>query len=99
MDNKLFQRAEMFASYATADVLFIVNPFNDGIDYWFLSFGFTPANPSNHIHVNELTKGKCLNTMMNNNSQYDQQLFLTQLEQIDKSSLVFPQSVKWVKIR
>jgi len=99
MDNRLFERAQMFATYASTDVLFISDPFSDGVDYWFMANNFVPANPSNHIHVNELSQGKCINQMMKNNIQFDQQLFLTQLDTIDKSKLIFPQTVKWLKIR
>ena len=96
--NKL-SRAEMFSTFANLPVLYLRDPFQDGMDYWFLAQNFKEADPSSHIHFNEMSNGKDITPIMNNANQYDQQLFLTQLTQIGKSNISFPQSVQWIKIR
>lgn len=89
----------MFATYASLPILFLRNPFQDGQDYWFLAQDFREANPSNHIHFNELGNGKDITSLMTNTNEYDQQLFLTQLTQIGRSCISFSESVQWLKIR
>lgn len=98
MINKL-QRAEMFVTYSNTPILYLNNLFGDGSDFWFLANNFKEANPSNHIHMNELVDGRDITFLMNNANQYDQQLFLSQLAQISRSNLTFPQTVSWIKIK
>jgi len=98
-NNYNFDRAEMFATFCNAPILQIQNLMGDGVDRWFVANNFAPANPSNHIHVNELIEGKDITFLLENKMAYDQQMFLTQLDAVGKSRLTFPQSVRWLKIR
>jgi hypothetical protein len=97
--NYNFDRAEMFASFSGKPILQIQNLMGDGVDRWFVASNFIPANPSNHIHINELTEGQDITKLLMSRIAFDQQLFLTQLDGIGKSRLTFPQSIKWLKIR
>lgn len=100
MNNSLllFERAKMFSALSGTQIIFVENMLGDGNHFWFICPEFTPSNPSNHIHYNELIRAKCINTMMMNNNQYDKDLFNTQLENIIPSRIIFPSFVKWLKI-
>lgn len=97
--NYNFDRAEMFASFCSSSILQIQDMLGDGVDRWFVAANFIPANPSNHVHINELVDGKDITTMVLSRIVMDQQLFLTQLDGIGKSRLTFPPTIKWLKIR
>lgn len=97
--NYNFNRAEMFSAFCNAPILQIQNLMGDGADRWFVANNFIPANPSNHIHINELVEGKDITTLILSRVTMDQQLFLTQLDGISKSRLIFPPTIKWLKIR
>lgn len=100
MKKNFLGRAEKFAYFAGKPILYIYNPFNehnDHTDYWFVVNDWRPANPSSHIHYNEI-KGYCINDIMNHTDEYDQVIFNTKLNDIDISSMKFDIKKSWVII-
>ena len=93
------KRAELFAKFSEKPILFIHDLFEDGVGYWFVCNSFTEANPSNHIHYNNLVSGVCINDQMTSPQEFDQQMFLTKLSEISPSSLMFHNNIKWIKIK
>jgi hypothetical protein len=71
----------------------------DGVDHWFVALDFTPANPSNHIHVNELRAGKLIDEKMLAPGEVDSQSFVTWLETIDRITILFPPNISWAIIK
>ena len=99
MNPTMLNRAELFAIFSESPILFLEDLFGDKTNYWFICNDFSEANPSNHIHHNELRRGKCINTLMSSTQVFDKQMFSTKLEEITVSSIVFSKDVKWIKIR
>jgi len=99
MMNSILQRAELYATFTEKPVLYVHNLFGDGVDYWFICYDFSPANPSNHIYNNELRNGKCINDMMNMPQELDNVMLNTKLEEINRTYITFTNNVSWIKIK
>ena len=93
------KRAELFATFVEKPILYIYDMFEDGVGYWFVCNSFTEANPSNHIHYNNLISGICINDLMNIPQEMDKQMFITKLSEIRSSSIMFHNGIKWLKIK
>jgi hypothetical protein len=91
-------RAYKFSFYIQKPIMFIQNPFGDGVNYWFVVDNWREINPSSHIHFNEL-KGKCINTLMEHTSDYDQVMFITKCDELDTNVIKFSGLINWVLIK
>jgi len=93
------KRAELFATFAEKPILYVSDLFGDGVGYWFVCNSFSEANPSNHIHFNELKNGICINDLMFTSQEFDKIMFLTKITEIRTSCITFQSNIKWVKIK
>lgn len=93
--HKLLLRAMIFKSFAQQSIIRVKI---DDNELWLMASSYKLYNPSNHSHSNEILKCKDITKLVFSSEEYDQQKFLTTLDNIPPIQFTFSNNFDWFMV-
>lgn len=90
--HKLLLRASIFKSFAQQSIIRVKIDENE---LWLICSSYRLYNPSNHCHSNEITKCKDITKHIFSSEEYDQEKFLTVLDNTPSIQFSFSNNFDW----
>lgn len=88
-------RAAIFKQFTQQSIL-RVNI--QGQELWFLCSNYRLYNPSNHVYQNEIIKGKDITHLIFSSEEFDQEKFITRLDNLVPIQFQFCNNFDWFLI-